>query len=268
MPVTRCSVVCFSPTGSTRRIAETVAKGAGLPTVLHDLTLPAARKNAALTFSAADLVILAVPVYFGRVPRLAALALTRAKGEKTPTILAVNYGNRHYDDALLELGETARAAGFVPLAAGAFVSRHSYHTDAFPMAPGRPDAADLEKASRLGREAAALAAGTVPEPLALPGNTPYRPYPDICRAPVMTDDALADCTSCGACAAVCPSGAVSVDAAGPVTDEKLCIICQACVAACPLHLRRDTAPGAIQTRERLTPLVKDRKEAELFFPAR
>ena len=40
---------------------------------------------------------------------------------QTPAVLVVVYGNRAYDDALLELSDIATGAGFVPLAAGAFV---------------------------------------------------------------------------------------------------------------------------------------------------
>ncbi len=262
MAVTRCSLVCFSPAGSTRKIAEHIAAGTGLPLKTHDLTLPRARSGRSFSLAASDLAIVAVPVYFGRVPRTAVSALAKVRGRKTPAVLAVNYGNRHYDDALLELHEIACNAGFLPLAAGAFVSRHSYATEAYPLAVGRPDADDLDMAAFLGRSALAACARPAKTTLALPGNRPYRPYPEMFRAPLTVEG----CILCGACVKACPTGAVVLGADNPVTDEKKCIMCQACVAACPQKVRLDTAPGAEETRERLTPLVKARRNVELFLP--
>ncbi len=261
MAATRCSVVCFSPTGTTRKIAKAVAEGCDLPVTMHDLTLPRLREGPALSFAESDLVILAVPVYFGRVPRTAAAVLAAVKGHGTPAVLVVNYGNRHYDDSLLELQDMAREAGFVPVAAGAFVSQHSYHTDAYPMAPGRPDKHDLETAADFGGNVMSALGKAVQTELSLPGNRPHRPYPDMYRAPVTTDA----CTRCAACAKVCPTGAITINADGVNTDEKNCIMCQACVATCPAKARQDAAPGAKELRERLAPMVKNRREAEVFF---
>ena len=69
-------------------------------------------------------------------------AFEKIKGDKTPAVLVCVYGNRNYDDALLELKDISEANGFVPIAAGAFIARHSIFSD---VAVGRPDKEDLHK---------------------------------------------------------------------------------------------------------------------------
>lgn len=64
-----------------------------------------------------ELCVIAVPVYGGRVAATALQRLQRLKGNGSPAILVVVYGNRDYEDALLELRDTAVQLGFVPLTA-------------------------------------------------------------------------------------------------------------------------------------------------------
>jgi uncharacterized Fe-S center protein len=42
------------------------------------------------------------------------------------------------------------------------------------------------------------------------------------------------CTQCGACAAICPTGAATMDADGyPIYDHDVCVGCAQCIALCP-----------------------------------
>lgn len=45
------------------------------------------------------------------------------------------------------------------------------------------------------------------------------------------------CTHCGACTAVCPTGALSIQRPEMIVvfDQKLCSVCEHCVPACPPH---------------------------------
>ncbi len=260
MAITFCHSFCFSPTGGTAKIAEAIAEGTGLSHKLTDVTLRKHREIATV-FSPEALVLLAVPVYFGRVERHAAEAISSIQGQGQPAILVVNYGNRHYDDALLELHSLAVNAGFVPIAAGAFVSEHSFSTPESPMAAGRPDQRDLEQAKLFGVEVMRSLAKGVSLLASVPGNTPYKAYPDVHRAPVQHTP----CAMCGLCVDQCPVDAISVNGDEINTDEQLCILCQACVKGCPEGARIDSAPGAKETREKLGPYVKNRREPEMFF---
>ena len=49
------------------------------------------------------LSIIGVPVYGGRVPVEAISRLQRLKANNTPAVIVVVYGNRDYNDAILEL---------------------------------------------------------------------------------------------------------------------------------------------------------------------
>lgn len=258
-------IICFSPTGSTRKLAQTVAESLELPVALTDCTMPEAR--AALNASGADIdpdetLLFACPVYYGRAQADAAACFRTLRGRGQPVILLVNYGNRHYDDALRELYDIALAGGFTPVAAAAFVSEHSFSTADYPMAAGRPDAADLDMARRFGAAVRkALQSGPVPMP-APPGNAEYKPYPEFHRAPVSVDG----CTLCGVCASVCPVEAITLTDNAVVTLESACIVCQACVKQCPEGVRLDAAPGSVETREHLKKLglLDTRREPEVF----
>ena len=57
----------------------------------------------------------------------------------------VCYGNRNFDDSLVELRDLLEADGFRTVAAGAFIGEHSFSTT---LAAGRPDQTDLERAAR------------------------------------------------------------------------------------------------------------------------
>ena len=257
---TRCHIICFSPTGSTRKIAQTVASGVGLPSAVWDGTRPESRAVAP-TLLPGDAVFLASPVYFGRVQQHAAEIFAALRGKGQPTVLLVNYGNRHFDDALLEMHDLALQASLIPVAAAAFVSEHSYSTPDYPMAAGRPDGEDLRKARAFG---AALKRKLEPrlQPLsALPGNRPFKPYPDLHRAP----ETLDACTACGVCADLCPTGAIHIEEEKALTRDEYCIVCEACVKGCPEQARIDSRPGAGELRERLAPLTAERKEPECFL---
>ena len=261
MAATLCHIFCFSPTGGSLKIAGAIAEGTGLPRRLSDVTLPDQRA-ARTDFSPEALVIFAAPVYFGRVERHAVEAMAALRGQGQPAVVVANYGNRHYDDALRELRDQAVKAGFDPVAAGAFVSEHSFSTPECPMAQGRPDAQDLERAKRFGAEVMARLAGGAAGPVAVPGAFPYKDYPDVHRAPVQHEE---KCTLCGLCESLCPVAAISIRDQAVNTDAQTCILCQACVKGCPEGARTDSAPGAKETREHVAPLVRERREPEVFL---
>ena len=71
--------------------------------------------------SASDLLLIGVPVYMGRVPALIHEWLVSLRLHQTPTVCVVVYGNRVYEDALLELTDIVRGCGGIPIAGGAFI---------------------------------------------------------------------------------------------------------------------------------------------------
>ena len=144
-------IIYFSPTHSSEKIAKAIASGIGMPRrKIFDLTYDEA--ECGIKISEYDLAIICVPVYAGRVAPTAATRLQRLKASGSKAIVAVTYGNRDYDDALVELYDIAVASGFNPIAAAAFIGEHSYSRPNMPIAEGRPDANDIASAKQFGKE--------------------------------------------------------------------------------------------------------------------
>ena len=262
--IDKLTVICFSPTHTSRTIAEAVAAGmtaAHIRTV--DLTLD--RSDEPIILNSGETVVLGAPVYAGRVAPEAVRRLQRIKaaaGAVIPTVVTVTYGNRDYEDALVELYDLAVSLGLSPFAAGAFIGEHSYSTQEMPVAEGRPDTLDLADARIFGGECARkLNSSGAFAPFHIKGN---RPYKEVKHSGNQTVPETADgCPLCGECVRVCPTGAVSVDlnARKVLTDPSLCIRCCACVKACPAGLRTYATPFAAFLHEHCSA----RRDPETFL---
>lgn len=64
------------------------------------------------------------------------------------------------------------------------------------------------------------------------------------------------CTGCGACAAVCPSGAVRMEEGRPVLDQAICTLCGKCENFCPAGVR-EIIGREYTVRELVKELMKD-----------
>lgn len=264
MHITSVKLVCFSPTGTTRRVLEAIARSfPGAAIEQYDLTLPGARLPEEITADGV-LTIIGAPVYGGRLPALARERLGRLRGNDGLAAVVVLYGNREFEDALLELRDLALEAGFKPVAGGAFIGEHSFSTPDVPVAQGRPDAADLEIAAefgrRIGEKLHALADPDGVESPDLPGDFPYREWKGL-SIPPETDASL--CTRCGTCVRLCPTAAIT-DGVGMPTDSVACIVCCACVKNCPTGARV-MADGTIRQKAVwLHDHCAERKEPQTF----
>jgi len=266
----RIHIAVFSPTGTSLRTARAVAEGfgPGHETVLHDLTHDNP-DDSGVRLAPDDAVIAAVPVYGGHVPAVAAERLRRLSGDSTPAIAIVVYGNRAYEKALGELSALLRERGFRIVGAGTFIGEHSYSTAAHPIAPSRPDAADIERASAFGAGICLkLAAGDLRDIDVRRISGPRQPLFGLLKfiwrvirlrrsgramPACPTTDASA-CSACGTCAGLCPTKAISED--GAATDPAKCIRCCACVKGCPAGARKFDTPFA----EILSECFPERKE--------
>ncbi len=252
-------VVFFSPTHTSAKVARAVARGIGMGCRMEtDLTTDTAGSVIELTDA---LVIISVPVYAGRVAPTALQRVRRLRGKNCAAILLAVYGNRDYEDALVELRDETMRLGFNTLAAGAFIGEHSYSRQEMPIAEGRPDTDDLLTAEQFGRDCLAKlerSGAYLPE-LFIKGNTPYRTVgPSTPAAPVCTED----CHGCGTCVELCPTNAISLNKEGKVdTDVNSCIKCCACVKECPNGARRFDTPYTAILHEKCSA----RREAELFL---
>lgn len=243
----------FSPTGGTRRVAEAFCAGLAGEIVAHDMC----RRDVELAQPTGEAAVIAVPVYGGRIPRAAAQQLARLAGNGLPAVTIAVYGNRAYEDALLETNDIAAAQGFSVLASLACVAQHSMDPEA---AAGRPDADDAAQLREFaGKVLGKLAeGGAAPD---VPGNRPYKASKGMPVTPV----SLEGCVRCGACARVCPTGAITVTEQGVDTAVGVCEMCMACLRVCRKGVRV-LPPPMLQNIERIKPMLRaGHKENELFL---
>ena len=266
MDVDAVKLIYFSPTQTSKRILEAAAGGMGIEAVSHiDLTPPdAATRDFGELGN--ELAVIGVPVHGGRVPVEAKKRLKRLKAGGTPAALVVLYGNRAFEDALLELKDLAVAAGFIPVAGAAFIGEHSFSTAGRPIAEDRPDAGDLAKAADFGKAVIEKVGGLEQlddaPVLEVPGNDPHRERNKPADISPITNEEL--CVLCGTCASVCPTAAVTVDET--VTTKGLeCILCCACVKNCPTGARVMNAPPILKIASWLYDNFSERKEPEVFL---
>jgi ferredoxin len=267
--ITSLNLIYFSPTGTTKKVLESIAEGIQVQTAKHiDLT-PYKTRTRRFKELQNELTIIGTPVYGGRVPADAVQRLRKLKGNNTPAVIIVVYGNRHYDDALLELNDLVEDIGFKPFAAGSFIAEHTFSREDAPVAGGRPDAEDLKKAGKFGKEIREKlkrnqAIGDL-SPLKIPGNFPYIRLPDakeILQTYPSTEEKL--CIKCETCISVCPTAAITITDR-VITDKDTCILCCACVKNCPAQARVMDSPRLRKIVESMSKGLNERKEPETFI---
>ena len=260
-------LVYFSPTGTTKAVVKGIAKGMNIVNVEHvDITKPNARKKP-LYISENELLIIGVPVYMGRVPALLSDWLHAVQAVKTPVVCVIVYGNRVYDNALLELQDILINQGCKPLASAAFIGEHSFHSSELPAASeGRPDKSDLNHAELFGQKInkKLLVISSVDNlpTLTVPGNYPYGGVTKLWNVDFISVGN--ECTQCGICTEGCPTGAIDSENSSLIDIEK-CTLCCACIKHCP-HNARSMKPGIMKdAAKRVYELFRERKEPEFFL---
>lgn len=266
MEINSAKLIYFSPTQTTRKVMEGIAQGVQIATVEHvDVTLPEARMQKPVKGRGA-LAIIGSPVYGGRLPTVAISRFRNLKGNGAPAIIVVVYGNRAYEDALLELWDVALEAGFKPIAAGAFIGEHSFSTNDTPIAAGRPDLEDLGKATAFGKM---IREKMQNSPVLdqtgsfyLPGNFPFKELRMLSDVSPAIQESL--CTKCKSCSPICPTAAINADNPA-ITDKSLCIRCCACVKSCPVGAKTMDDPRIKQGAAQLSVNCSHRKEPETYL---
>ena len=265
----------FSSTGTTKKIIETIAHEIKAEQVeMVDFTKRAQRTAHALSFHD-EVVILGAPVYYGRIPGEVVAYVASMTAEQTPVVLVVVYGNRAYDDALIEFYNLAVARGFFPIAGGAFIGEHSYSSTLFPIAHDRPDDRDLQQAREFGakiRKKLSHPDGVQKmTPVSVPGHVPYCEPENLHNIKKMRrlfsltpKTNKRRCTECGRCADVCPTEAIRRDNVRK-TDKSRCLICFACVKSCPTGARQMNYLFFTQAIKNLHKSCQERKEPEWYL---
>ena len=223
MNIEKWIIAHFSPTGGTKKVADAIAAGFHIPTVEMDLT----KEDSAVTLGENDALMAVLPVYAGRVPQISLERMAALKGNGQKAVAVVVYGNREFEDALLETKDALEANGFLVVAAAAFIAEHSIIR---AIANHRPDAEDEILCRQFAADVMAKADDAAP--VQVPGNMPYKELKPAAFHP----EANENCVKCGACARQCPVGAIPMDDPSH-TNNDLCINCMRCVQVCPMNSR-------------------------------
>ena len=223
-------LIHFSPTGGTKAAADIIGEAWEAKKCEIDLTRPEDTYKK-YEFTRDDVCIVAVPSYGGRVPVTALERINKMSGNDAAAIAVTTYGNRDYDDTLLELKELLTNRGFRAGAAVVAVTEHSIMRQ---YGTGRPDEADRQQLREFGRQIEkAFANGKLRRDIKVKGKHPFRQYNGVPMKP----KADGKCTSCGRCAKLCPTKAIPVDNPKS-TDEQKCISCMRCIQVCPENARK------------------------------
>lgn len=248
--------IVFSPTGGTKKVADCLTCALEGNATTIDLT------DSKLSFDAVslaqeDVSVISVPSYGGRVPAVAVERLGMVHGNGARAVLVCVYGNRAFEDTLVELEDAAKQAGFQVIAAVAAIAEHSI---ARQFAAGRPDAEDTAQLAGFAKQIQCkLSATDLSEP-AIPGNRPYKKAGGAGMVPKATKE----CTNCGTCAAECPVQAIDRENPKKV-DEKACISCMRCISVCPEGARKVNPVMLSAASLMLKKVCSDRKNNELFL---
>lgn len=228
MNIEKWIIAHFSPTGGTKKVADAIAAGFNTPVMEMDLT----KTNSTVTLGEKDALMAVLPVYAGRVPQISLERLSALKANGQKAVAVVVYGNREYDDALLETKNALEANGFHVIAAAAFIAEHSIVRS---IAASRPDAED----EKIARQFAANVVAKLenPTPVNVPGNDPYVELKPSAFHPAADEN----CVKCGACAKQCPVGAIPLKNPSETLGD-VCINCMRCVEVCPQKCRALPAP--------------------------
>lgn len=249
--------IYFSATGTSKKIALAISQSIATEFVVEDITFQSLQNT---SYATDDLLCIAVPVYGGGVAPVALKRLDAIRGNNTPAVVVVVYGNRNFERAAVQMSDFLAERGFVTIAVAAFVGEHSYSTEQSPIAVGRPMVEDINDANRFGElvkqkltkglESVDVSTLQCPDS----GEENVKAFVEFVKGyqaeqaknPVkllpITDENR--CVMCGVCVDVCPMEAIDREDVS-VVDPTLCIKCCACVKECPKEAKLLNSPFAL-----------------------
>ena len=248
--------IYFSATCTSKKIALAISQSIATEFVVDDITFQSLQNT---SYATDDLLCIAVPVYGGGVAPVALKRLDAIRGNNTPAVVVVVYGNRNFERAAVQMSDFLAERGFITIAAAAFVGEHSYSTEQSPIAVGRPMVEDINDANRFGElvkqkltkglEFVDVSTLQCPDS----GEENVKAFVEFVKGyqaeqaknPVkllpITDENR--CVMCGVCVDVCPMEAIDREDVSMV-DPTLCIKCCACVKECPKEAKSLNSPFA------------------------
>ena len=243
--------IIFSPTGGTEKVAHIIGRHWSESTAKIDLSNPIIDFSKC-AISKEDQVLIAMPSFGGRAPAVAIQRLKKIAGNGAKCTLVCVYGNRAYEDTLVEMEDAAKESGFRVVAAVAAVAEHSIMPQ---YAAGRPDASDKKQLEQFAEQIA----GKTEAAVSIPGNRPYKKAGGAGFVPKPSKN----CVKCDVCVKNCPVQAI--DPEKLTADSKKCIACMRCVKQCPHNARKVNGAMVSVAAMAIKKACSVRKENELFL---
>lgn len=265
------SAMYFSPTGTTEKIVKGIANNLKIKFNCSDINYinfnrPEIRQMKQ-SFSKDDLVVFGVPVIAGRVPNVLLKYLQTIIGNNSLAVAIVVYGNRDYDDALIELKDILDTNGFKVIAGGAFIGEHSFSKI---LAKNRPDDKDMSVVNDFSKQIYDKITNGNFDTAKIKGNIPYRDYykpKDKEGNPVdfrkIVPKTNVNCINCKICTEVCPVGSIDYNDVSKLNG--ICIKCCACIKKCPVDAKYFDDVNYLNHKYELEVEFTKRKEPEIFL---
>lgn len=257
-------MVFFSPTGGTKKVMSALAKPFGKD--IQEINILSFENDYSVHhFHADDVCMIGVPSFGGRVPAICLERLKQMSSDGAKAIAVVVYGNRHYDDTLLELKDTLEEIGFQVIAGITANAKHSIFKQYGAGRPDMEDKAELEGfMNQVLSKVEKMQTGsltTEDATITVPGSHPYRDYPGHPLKPITNQR---ECVLCKSCVKKCPTAAIPWEAPNTTIEDK-CITCMRCIAVCPFDARKLDKTFVDAAAEKMAPAFEGRKPNELFI---
>lgn len=244
--------IVFSPTGGTEKVANIISNNLSKDITTVDLC----NRNTnfkKIKIEESEIVVIAMPSYGGRAPEIAIDRLKQIKGNHAKCILICVYGNRAYEDTLVEMEDAANDSNFNVIAAISAIAEHSI---IHKYASGRPDHQDETTLTNIVQDILNKNQEKIAK---IPGNRPYKKTMGAGIVPKTNKN----CVKCGLCVKTCPVGAI--DPLTFHTDSHKCISCMKCVKICPHNAREVNKLLVSVAAMAIKKECSKRKECELFL---
>lgn len=226
MEIKKASTIYFSPTDSTKNVSLQILSGFDMPKEEIDLTSHTDLLEKT-NFEYDEIVIFATAVHGGRVPAVFLEKLEEISGRNTPAVIVAVYGNRHYEDTLLELRDFLEKKGFIVIGGASIIAEHSIIRSVATERPNVEDVMEINQFIDQLKFKIDQNEDIIEMDIEVPGNNPYRIYSGVPLKP----KASRKCDKCGDCAKLCPVEAISSKNPSK-TNKDACISCMRCIKIC------------------------------------